>query len=370
MNNSSYSISLNDWNYSIASKLILNAVILMLYLVIGIIGNSIVIYVHIRRMKSNTDGSYFIPALAITDLLAGMSNTCFELSKILHSVTYTNDLLCKTLWFVTKSTASAASLLLVVIAFQRYLKICQPSGKQMTIGYKHIALVLVVLFSTLVSFPCFFFYGSRDVRHETGTLGKRCTSVRGPWTKTEPLVFKAVITFGIVLIIVSLIVLYSLIGCAVRKSSKFRNNATNKTTSYSTSQIATCSYTTEGTTVTTLAHNEHSQPSEIPYVGEASEMTKRKANRNQINGLRLSIIFMLISGIVILTFIPKVGLMIWESHHENFWIELSSSEMGIYGFLYTFYIVNNIANPFIYGFFDRKFRKELFHMVPCLRHRS
>lgn len=233
MNNTSHKLSLEDWNNSIVSKLIPDSVILMLYLVIGFVGNSIVIYIQLWRMKGNKDDRFFVLALAIADLLACVTNTCFSLYTNLHPVTFTNDMLCKTMWFIGINVTIVSSLMLLVIAVERYLKICKPFRQQMTNGYKRIALVLLVIIPLLISISAYFFYGSRDVIHESGTMGKRCTNVRGPWTKTEPLVFKAAIALVIVSIIVSLIVLYSHIGCVVRKGSKFRKNCQNKLASSS-----------------------------------------------------------------------------------------------------------------------------------------
>jgi len=68
---------------------------------------------------------------------------------------------------------------------------------------------------------------------------------------------------------------------------------------------------------------------------------------------------MAITVIFVITYIPKVTLMIVESQNANFWLTMSAEEFTGYRFLYTFYIINNIVNPFIYGFFDVKFREEL-----------
>ena len=341
MDNKSHTISLEDWNNSIVIKLIPNSIILMIYLVIGAVGNSVVIYVHIWRMNGNIDDRYFVPALGIVDLIACVINTCISLYANLHPVTYTNDFACKTMWFLAFNSTSASSLMLFVIAVQRYLKVCKPFGQQMTIRYRRIALALLVFLSVLISVPTFFFYGLRDVFHSTGTLGKRCTNVRGPWSKTEPLVFKAVIGLGICIIVVSLIVFYSLIVCVVRKSSKFRKN-NHCTVSQSQSMSN--------------------------FTGEICSGDKKSDSKKQTN--TLSIVFLFISVIFIVCYSSKISMMIWESLHENFWIEVSTSEVGIYRFLYTFFIINNIVNPFIYGFFDRRFREEFYRMVPCLRNRS
>lgn len=370
MDNSSNKLPLDEWNYSIVCTLIPNSVLLMLYLVIGIGGNSIVIYVYLWRMKSNMDGHYFFPPLAIADLLTCVMNSIHLLYKNQHPVTYTNDLLCKTMMFVCFNTIGVSNFFLVVIAVQRYLKICRPFGKQMTIGYKRMSLILSVFISLLYATPVYVFYGTRDVMHVTGTLGKQCTNInlRGPWAKTEKLVYKAFVTLAVVFTLFSMIVCYSLIGCVLRKRSKFMKNRINTaSTTYSTSNTA-CTFDTEDTNRTTLTViNGKVKTRESSSSVDASNTPEGETRRNQINGLRLTIIFMWISGIFILSYIPKSVIMLLESYRENLWTELSTSEMGIYSFLNTLFIINNIVNPFIYGFFDKQFRKEFYSMIPCLR---
>ena len=78
---------------------------------------------------------------------------------------------------------------------------------------------------------------------------------------------------------------------------------------------------------------------------------------------RVTLIFMIIAGFFVICFIPKLTMLVWESVKTDFWQTLTPSKLGCYRFLYRFYIVNNIINPYLYGFLDKKFRTECRKML-------
>jgi len=52
-------------------------------------------------------------------------------------------------------------------------------------------------------------------------------------------------------------------------------------------------------------------------------------------------------------------MLLYNSIKVNIWLELSPSELAGYRILVELYVVNNIVNPFIYGFFYTQFRDEV-----------
>ncbi|XP_052764704.1 D(2) dopamine receptor A-like [Mya arenaria] len=87
----------------------------------------------------------------------------------------------------------------------------------------------------------------------------------------------------------------------------------------------------------------HSPPGQ-----KAKEKTTRK----------ITLMMMTITVIFIVTFLPFIIISFLDSMDEAFWLYLSYPEAILYDFLLRLYLVNNIANPFIYSFWDKKFRKE------------
>lgn len=69
--------------------------------------------------------------------------------------------------------------------------------------------------------------------------------------------------------------------------------------------------------------------------------------------------FMLITVIFLICYIPKVTIMLLEARNTKFWEEFSDSgRVGVL-FVYRMYIINNITNPIIYAFLDNQFSREI-----------
>ena len=68
--------------------------------------------------------------------------------------------------------------------------------------------------------------------------------------------------------------------------------------------------------------------------------------------------FMIIAAVYVISFIPKLAMMILESRKTDFWLTLTPSELGGYRFLYTINIINNVVNPLVYGLMDKTFQTE------------
>ncbi|XP_060064697.1 gastrin/cholecystokinin type B receptor-like [Ylistrum balloti] len=397
---------LEDWNDELSRHLIPDSVILMIYLVVGILGNSLVIYIHTVKLRTKWEDRFFIPVLAIVDLISCVVSSSFSFSINMLPVKYSNNSACKIMFFLNMTCTLISALMLAVIALNRYRKICKPFEKQMNMFWKKIAIACVVGIALVISWPCFLFYGSKEV-FEGQIQGYRCTSVRGPWSTIQPLVFKAAVMLLTFTILVSLVVFYSLIGKVVfchmlrckKKSSNFGPTEDDFETpnpiSGDSSDITDVPDTNTASVndnkipldpdvLSPIDNNTKSPPTMIidseqksSNIGASNErsilpekdlkMPSREAGLTKIRGIRLALIFMLITVVFIVCYVPKVGMMIYESQHENFWIELSPSELSGFRFIYTAFIINNIVNPIIYGFLDRQFRKEVISLCRCVK---
>ena len=74
--------AIDEWNQELATKPIPDTVCLAVYFVIGVLGNSSVIIVYRTRKQLNNEDRFFIPILAIIDLIAGILNCSFSISII------------------------------------------------------------------------------------------------------------------------------------------------------------------------------------------------------------------------------------------------------------------------------------------------
>ena len=84
--------------------------------------------------------------------------------------------------------------------------------------------------------------------------------------------------------------------------------------------------------------------------------------KQKVKPKRITIMFMVITIVFTICYIPKLVWMVVESVNTDFWVQVSDEQFGGLFFLYSFVIVNNIVNPFIYSSMDKKFQMELKQM--------
>lgn len=101
MDNVTFDISqkVKEWNNEIVQSLIPNNTILSMYMVAGLLGNSLVIFIYGFKMKGNKEDRYFIPFLAMADLWASLICASFGIAQNMMQATFDDEQLCKTWWF-------------------------------------------------------------------------------------------------------------------------------------------------------------------------------------------------------------------------------------------------------------------------------
>ena len=143
-----------EYEMDIAIRLLPVDIFLCIVLMTGIIGNTFVIFIFATKMRKDKKGArYFIPILALSDVMVCITTEVNTISNTLHWTTFHSDELCKTLMFFTLKTMMTSDAFLLAIAVQRFVKICGPTAKQMTHFCRRITIVLVIVKNTLYSIP-------------------------------------------------------------------------------------------------------------------------------------------------------------------------------------------------------------------------
>lgn len=440
---------LMELNERLSEFLIPNKVILTLYLFFGTIGNITVIYFYSFRLNSKKDNRFFIPWLAVVDLCACVIASSFALSLNIWPINFRGDAACKLLWFFTESITLTSGFMLLVIAIQRYLKVCRPFGRQMEFKWKLFSMFVVVVLSFVISAPVFKFYGEIEVRNrETNITGFRCGHFHQINNSGLVVYDFTLITIALVSV-VCLTVLYGLIGRTVyiqikkdkarkkstikkRKSSrKNKNNPpvspkpeTPESWQYPKEQSSSIetsdsssdenvedndpeppvspqpsspsvpSWTEQDKSISTTQDSSSTIPSwteqgkssrlsttqdSSPAITSWTEQCKpsrlstdilkinlpkirkirKKHVKNHFTTFRYNYMFMLITLVFVVSYAPTVVLMFRESVDPYFWARLTNEEISGHLILYRMFIINHVVNPFIYGFFDGAFRKEM-----------
>lgn len=224
-NNTILSDKLDKWNSDLARGLTPNNVILSLYIVTGLLGNFTVIIIYGFKMKGKKEERYFIPFLAIADLCASFICGSFGIALNMMQAIFNNNILCKAWWFFAAFTTICSTFLLLIIAVHRYIKICRPLGRQMTLKWKRSAMCLVLFVAFALSAPMTFFYGLVSFPNEKeGIVELRCSRLK-TIHKMKSLIFGGIIVLTAISVIISLICVYTKIGYTIITHFKYNNKA-------------------------------------------------------------------------------------------------------------------------------------------------
>ena len=374
MNRSDYN-NLLAWNSELLKHYIVNDVILGIYLLFGISGNALVVILYTFRMKKKKDDRYFIPFLAVVDLCACVFRSSLELAMNLNPVNFQGSALCKFVWFPTNVSAIASIFLLLVIALQRYLKVCRPFGSQMTLLGKRVALVACIVVSISVSTPLLVYNDEiKVINPETNVTGYVCdTDVKSHYGHGF-LVYIIFASASSIALMVALTILNIGIGRTICKQLKAKNdrkynknvvrfkvNSCVNTTLINTApDISDCVSETEtgfhgfqatmGTTTSVETFNQMQSQGSI-------DSDHRKREKMSFSH-RYSFMFMAIGVAFVISYSPRLILLFITLNDPKFFGKISQTQLTILSFIREMNVVNNVVNPFIYGFFDHAFRKE------------
>ncbi|OWF36800.1 Orexin receptor type 2 [Mizuhopecten yessoensis] len=436
---------LDYWSDFLAKELRPVLIIISVYLFLGTVGNTFVMYIYWSGKKPSGEDRFFIPFLALFDLCASAVCSGSEIITEVNPLRFDSDIVCKMMAFSSIAFVTMSSHLLLLITIDRYLKICAPFKSQMTLRWKRLSLVLIVFAGVVISLPSVVVYGSVAVTKWTGNVtGKLCINVPSGEGRMWHLAYKTIMFIYGSVHFLALVVLYILIirSIYVRSRARLRlqsnqwlcpareehgrKQATERSKPYklksdssmdmnshtgspgqdvltSTNSIAiisdgiTCpgepepevddfpqtspgqgdegQRMDESCTVLTKnglpisAHtsqtqtNQHGVPN-TPVI-QRQDTKQVKTSKIKIKGLRLTLVFLLISIIYAVTICLKLVLMTMETARENFWTTMTPSEFVVFRFLYSVFVVNFIVNPFVYGFLDRTFQQIVKERCAC-----
>ena len=359
-------ISVEQWRLQRTEEriaaLIPNTIMLCSFLVIGVIGNTTILYFynHKIRDKKERENRAFITYLAAIDICACVLGTTFGILLNYIPFDFNYPTVCKTFWFSTKVAVFSSGFLLVVIAAQRYWMICMPLRSQMGPRTKRIAVVLVVVSSCIVSSPVPVLFGTHEIDMYRGSKGVTCGKEKA--FDMQHRIYDIVLDVigGVGLITIT--VLYILIGRVIIKRIRLRRKHSDQKKSVAGYKIEQeLSQTSSDKDSVSPATRTISRPQSTD--GHLLPSKIVRARKGKLEELRFFLMFIVINLIFVISYAPRVAVSLLENANKDFWIQ-DDEGVANYLFLYRMYIINNIANPIIYGVFDARLREE-FWKVFC-----
>lgn len=217
---------------------------------------------------------------------------------------------------------------------------------------------LVLFVASLMSWPAPILHSIVYIETDNNLTIAIC------WTDDKPNYDKYIgyyndtLLFGVLITFITLIVLYTLIGIVISKrsaqklkeaklqagksnnQSNLRNGGAHSSVNQSNSNIS-------------IVSSSPNQPN--------SRHTKHLSHhiKNFHRARRTTFIFFLLTVLFFFSYIPHLTLKIIVYMNDSFLPSLTFAGKVVYNTFVWCFFVNNVANCFVYGFFDDRFRQEV-----------
>lgn len=151
-----------------ADMLLPGTVFISLAGVLGIFGNIIVIALYWCKIQDENGDRYFIPVLAVVDLLGSMSMTAYNVMDNYFFFNYPSETCCRWLTFSCMINGFLSPALLLIIAVQRHKKVCR-SG-DFSLFWRRVSIAIAIA-------------NNRSIREMTSSRISKQTKTNQPSTK-------------------------------------------------------------------------------------------------------------------------------------------------------------------------------------------
>lgn len=195
-----------------------------LMMLIGTIGNILVITTYFRRVdKSSTN--FFIFFLAVFDLL----NCSIALPLEIYSLSkpYTNDqtALCRANKFIAFGADLSSGCIIICISFDRYLRFARPHNG-FRVNRAKIATSLLCVLAWVISSLTIPVYGNKYITFEEhpSIVGVRCGVPDAKRNTVLPLLFNTLILLSFCVAVVILLSVYIFLGLKVKRWNQGRKS--------------------------------------------------------------------------------------------------------------------------------------------------
>ncbi|KAL3858415.1 hypothetical protein ACJMK2_013131 [Sinanodonta woodiana] len=369
-------------NNQIALGNIGGIVFISISMIVGVPGNVIVISIYLRKYQPSTHRT-FIVCLAMLDLASCCLSMPFFITVLRYPIMFfSNDVVCKTFHFLTYCLIIGSAFVLVTIAAERHRKICTPHGKQLSEKMSRYVCIIDLLLAGLLSWPGAVLYGNKKYIAGTGGIeGIECT-VSDDFAGTKyPSYFSFVLLFLFIASVIPISIMYTLIGKKVWKINK-RSYRKNQTTAITEVLCSTITYNAAAAQSsedknTDLKNNSISILSseckgdneiisdnitQTYNIKSTKDDKGNRKNKERNKTIAFTRIFFIITVLLFISFCPHWALRFADFINKDFLANLSFAESVAYQTFRWSFFINSIANPIIYGFYDRKFRHEVRRM--------
>ncbi|XP_056014677.1 cholecystokinin receptor-like [Ostrea edulis] len=360
-----------EYNLIFREKMYFNTVLTSVLMFLGVAGNAAALYLYAFRM-SRTEDRYFIPFLAAVDLVACVFGCVFPIVINFYRLVFVWEDICKWMYFSVWCTSTLSAVMLFVIAIYRYLKVCRPDGRQMTMNKRRIALLCSVLGSIILSLPLLHFMGQIRGSVNLKNMDINVTSCGLKKERVGPF-SNLYFLSGLVLSFINMVctvALYIPIGLTIYKRfDSIRNSKRIRKLLGPTNSDLSDDRQSDSTSESRKEANLKYRHS-LQNVLDTSVCKKKNSHRRRVRH-NFTSMFITIVVFYVISYLPTLILIIVGSKDPfKFWFRLDDVSLNILVILKRSYIINHVVNPYIYGYFDLHFRRQFMQSVFICKEQS
>lgn len=164
-----FNISIEKLNEDLFAALYPVIIFIGLEAVFGFIGNISILCVYIK-LYLRCNFRYFVLCLAIYDLTSCIATLPAEIFSEFHWYDFRCSWFCKIKSYFNVFTVWGSAFTLLLLAFDRYRKVCQPLGWQIQPSCAFKLCALGMILAALVSVPASVFWGIQTYVYSVGNV--------------------------------------------------------------------------------------------------------------------------------------------------------------------------------------------------------
>lgn len=211
--------SLQELNDIEARKRLPTTIYLCILMIIGILGNILVLYVFTSRYNHNNYRTFTL-FLASIDLTACLVYFPAEIVDQTYPYMFYSEGACKSCRFIGRLTILGSALVLIVIAIERHRKVCHPFQKQISHSMAIIMCVIALLLSFCFSWPVILIEGQKVKSFPGNITGYDCGTADSMRGTEYPFIYTIFMFVVFSITFVVIIVLYTLLIQRIKMQSK------------------------------------------------------------------------------------------------------------------------------------------------------
>lgn len=322
-----------------ASSLVGNAVFIIIMMIMGFMGNLVILIIYGFRMKPSNHRTFivFLGAMDMCITTLGMS---FFVVRFFRPLTHATTAFCKMLFFLNYYFTLASSQALLLIAVERYRKVCLPFRRQISRTLAKILCAAVLCIALIVAWPPTALVGITSIHVKSAGVTINFCAIEEN-LKTVWVFYHGFLFIYLIATFIVLAVSYTLIWRVANKYVDF-SDSTGRSTRTTSMELS--------------SSNVELEPGkEIRNTQRIA--VSREHDRNFKNRIRMAMIFFLITVIFVCSYIPHLIIEICLS--AGVFRNLSAVEVTVLDFLQSIAYISNVTNCYVYGCFDVRFRCQI-----------